>query len=408
MTRSRATSVLHVRASGVRLMISIGLGVLFLYAGLAKLVRVHDFERAVDTLLVTTLGGSGLPLSEMRVAGTAGVIAIEVLLGVTLIVLARAPRFAGLLAVGVLSLFTVALISMAFMESPPSCGCLGSWDAIQTSARAGIVAGIVRNVGLGVLALWLALPCAQAEPPTHGHTPFARANGFTLIEILVSISVIAVIIAIALPALRDSRQRARKLALLSEMRQALAGVFAYADQGNGYLPYLAHPRQPDRGAMANTVWRDLPPTYFRGQSGLWATALHRTGIDLSILSHAYIPENKPDRVWTWFWMTHAAFARPEYWVGEDVPDDPSLYVGVRLDEATFPSAKGLLFDVASFSSLEPNAKDYKAGFADGSAGFFSAAQPPLIVEHLNRPYGAAPWRVLTTEHGIRGRDFNDR
>ncbi len=392
-------------AAGLRSIISIALGVLFIYAAFAKLIHIYEFEKVVDAILATTLGDSTLPLPAMRVWGTAGVIAIEVMLGMALILLYRSPRLPGILAAFVLSMFTVVLVVMAFMESPPSCGCFGSWDFLESSARTGIWAGIIRNAGLGVLACWLVAAPSRSDFRTATAPSAARASGFTLIEVVVSIVVVLVLVAIALPGLRLSRDRAKKLALLSEMRQALAGVFTYTEHSGGFLPYLARPEQPELGAMPDSIWHDLPPTYFRGQAGLWPTTLHRMGIDLTILSHVYSPRSKPQRVWTWFWMTHAAHARPEYWVGSDIPDRLSLYQGVRLDETTFPSAKGLLIDVAI---PEDDRDEYKAGFADGSAGFFSSTNPPAIIEHLNRPFGAVPWRILTTEHGIRGRDFDSR
>ncbi|MEM1097697.1 MAG: prepilin-type N-terminal cleavage/methylation domain-containing protein [Planctomycetota bacterium] len=62
------------------------------------------------------------------------------------------------------------------------------------------------------------------------------AAGFTLIELLVVISIIALLIGILLPALGAARRTARGMACLSNERQHLIGISAYAYDYDTFLP----------------------------------------------------------------------------------------------------------------------------------------------------------------------------
>lgn len=68
-------------------------------------------------------------------------------------------------------------------------------------------------------------------------TPTHRHHGFTLIELLVVISIIALLIAILLPVLSASRESARSIACLSNLRQQGIGFLSYATEHDDRLPY---------------------------------------------------------------------------------------------------------------------------------------------------------------------------
>jgi prepilin-type N-terminal cleavage/methylation domain-containing protein/prepilin-type processing-associated H-X9-DG protein len=63
------------------------------------------------------------------------------------------------------------------------------------------------------------------------------ARGFTLVELLVVIGVIAVLIAILLPALSRARAMSRRTACLSNLRQVGTAIHDYANANNGCIPY---------------------------------------------------------------------------------------------------------------------------------------------------------------------------
>ncbi|USN99947.1 MAG: DUF1559 domain-containing protein [Phycisphaeraceae bacterium] len=65
-------------------------------------------------------------------------------------------------------------------------------------------------------------------------------RGFTLIDLLVSIAVIAVLIAIALPSLKLVHDTSRRVVCASNLRQVGLGIHMYATENNSELPYSSY------------------------------------------------------------------------------------------------------------------------------------------------------------------------
>lgn len=63
-----------------------------------------------------------------------------------------------------------------------------------------------------------------------------KSRGFTLVELLVVIGIIAVLISILLPTLARARQTANLVACQSNFRQVYGALMFYANENKGYLP----------------------------------------------------------------------------------------------------------------------------------------------------------------------------
>lgn len=83
-----------------------------------------------------------------------------------------------------------------------------------------------------------ALPRAFSEPREGGTVPLARPSrpAFTLIDLLVSLTVIAVLIALMLPSLTSVRELTRRVVCASNTRQQGLALQMYADDYKGDRP----------------------------------------------------------------------------------------------------------------------------------------------------------------------------
>jgi prepilin-type N-terminal cleavage/methylation domain-containing protein len=106
--------------------------------------------------------------------------------------------------------------------------------------------------------------------------------GFTLVELLVVIGIIAVVISFLMPALTKARQQSEAVQCASNMRQCGVAMLAYADQWDGWL------FPTGMGWGTNTVYYKTPgddgltpgTQYVPGQTNLVRNPLHEPYWDI--------------------------------------------------------------------------------------------------------------------------------
>lgn len=105
-----------------------------------------------------------------------------------------------------------------------------------------------------------------------------RMTGFTLVELLVVIGIIAVLIGMLLPTLNKARQQAKLSVCMSNTRQIMNAAHMYANANKGFMAFKLQVKypHPTTGVISTTY------TYWAGQT----VSVPSSGIDptLSILS----------------------------------------------------------------------------------------------------------------------------
>ncbi|MEZ6243939.1 MAG: type II secretion system protein [Phycisphaerales bacterium] len=391
-TRRRATSEMVIRVI---------LAAFFLIAAIAKVIDPDAFGVVVWRLLgrgvtpgVAVTLGSVLAAAELSLA--------------LLIVLDRATRAWLLAALVLTGLFCLALVRLMMMSDPPGCGCLSV--PLPGGSRIELAAGIGRNVAL----VWLTLIALyRPTPPTRVAPDSRRAGGFSLLETLVVIAVIALILSITIPSLAQIRWSSKAHERALGERQVFSALMLYMDDHDESFPYFGTRGEP-YGDVVIKGHVFSGGDYFSPQRWFWASVLvpsyiaDRREIEAPERGESLIAQGRAELVAAHAQLTSTAVVDPAY-LAPDAPDRPfnrAHFRGTRHAEIAYPSDKAVLVSYyggpGGESSLVGVRGGYPVVFADGSTKLFREHEINTMPT-IERPIlGEIP--IHGTLGGLAGRD----
>ncbi len=232
------------------------------------------------------------------------------------------------------------------------------------------------------------------HPARHQHRCKSRVqvidHPFTLVELLIVVSILTILMAMLLPVLRHTRSLARRVQCTSNLRQLVTGTLVYADDQDGEFPShkwnsSSWPWGLSDWGMQNTrFYADYLPVrdlYFCPQD------LANTPLSEAARCYPYFPGKEPAA-----WRVNISYC---YFFGRDgwFPEKPNARGGeISLKSVKEPSRSTVLADVMRFGKAPAyhiisnwnHKKDGAAittidraggnmGYADGHVGWMEGA-----------------------------------
>src|SRR2546422_10100149 len=99
---------------------------------------------------------------------------------------------------------------------------------------------------------------------SHRRTTMRTRRGFTLIEPLVVIAIIAILAAILFPVFAQAREKARAASCLSNVKQLGLGIAMYTQDHDDFMPYNYAYTWP--GQKELYYWQDLCRPYVKNET----------------------------------------------------------------------------------------------------------------------------------------------
>lgn len=257
-------------------------------------------------------------------------------------------------------------------------------------------------------------------------------GGWTIIEILIAIGILALLLALALPSFSAARQKALRLVDLNNSRQLGQSVQAYALSARDSVPVLWPPVYVNPSLGAPYQWVKIDHAEFAGgwfdnPSFYYAAFSPRPQLAMVVAAQSPANERTPAKNFDLprpgdFDLSDVFYADPEYWT-KDGQRGPEQWRSQQLASVAFPSKKGLIRQTRVFaaSTLRPHGG---ANLYDPSKPVFAAVtwcDGSSTFEDYNKLlWGVANnWRygtgdpdpisfkavpISATEFGVLGRD----
>lgn len=176
---------------------------------------------------------------------------------------------------------------------------------------------------------------------SHTFLPAAK-SGFTITELIAVISILAMVLAIAIPTLSSIYSRARSVIGEANLRTHAQVLSMYANDNAGWMPYFGKPG-PDPIGFEFENQSSFPVMFFDTHR-FWHLWISEEYYDQSILDEVFRAPWDEDKI-----LIESAYlypcvylASPSYWRAESRMVGDSQLRGTRIENVRFPSRKSLV------------------------------------------------------------------
>ncbi len=333
----------------------------------------------------------------------------------------RPTRFAKHFVLLILSVILIAYVIQVVFGSPPQCNCFGILSRYVLFRDEAIWhLGTVATMALSVAMC--PLEVADRSVRTHSRDRQLHSEpatrGFSLVEMIVVITVLAVLVSLAVPLLRSSKGAAERTINLEHLRNHALIFSQYTcDYRDAFpTPSEASPPPPYRWTLTIGDLGSIEQPYFVIR-GLWPALMAELYYD-SVYTH---PSFSPPRFgrglatpyeYSSVFLTDPAFWRYETRIG------PTQWRATRAYEVLFPSAKVLLenrwfatIDESSMSAARAPGCTVMIHYvtSDGAASSLRSTLflPPYRTGEGDSDGAMAGFGIpgLHTMEGVHGRDI---